>query len=167
MWSDPILTSKWMNKKLYGKLVKYTQLFFLQATRFGNSALKTSLPRRCSYGFVMHSCQQMSAELKDKFLSHCSKKYQLAITCRLLEKRVTLICLLCQMLVIIHFRKYHKYRESFQRFRPGILPKHWAGYYCLTTRAKHNIVKPTNVLATTWSCHFKKRCLVDPVHSKL
>ena len=89
MWSDPILTSKWMNKKLYGKLLKYTQLFFLQATRFGNSALKTSLPRRCSYGFVMHSCQQMSAELKDKFLSHCSKKYQLAITCRLLEKRVT------------------------------------------------------------------------------
>ena len=85
----------------------YTQLFFLRATRFGNSALKTSLPCRCSYGFVMHSCQQMSAELKDKFLSHCSKKYQRAITCRLSEKRVTLICLLCQMLMIIHFRKYH------------------------------------------------------------
>ena len=58
-------------------------------------------------------------------------------------------------------------RESFQRLKPGILPKHWAGYYCLTTRAKHNILKPIDVLATSWSCHFKKRCLVDPLHSKL
>ena len=122
-------------------------------------------------------------------------------------KRVTLICLLCPMLVIIHFRKWHiwnekkrwltnqtsqktwrnftsgsrarlkkwptnggntpKSRESFQRLKPGILPKHWAGYYCLTTRAKHNIMKPTDVLTTSWTCHFKKRCLVDPLHSKL
>ena len=80
-------------------------------------------------------------------------------------KRVTLICLLCPMLVIIQFRKYHIWnekkitdqsnfvnnvmyrnfpsgsrarlkkwptnggktpesRESFQRLKPGILPKH-------------------------------------------
>ena len=98
-------------------------------------------------------------------------------------KRVTLICLLCPMLVIIHFQKYRiwnekkkipdqsnfvnnvtyfyfrfprllekkwpinwgktpKSRESFQRLKPGILPKHWAGYYCLTSQAKHNIMKP-------------------------
>ena len=58
-------------------------------------------------------------------------------------------------------------QESFQKLRQGILPKHWAGYYCLTTRAKHNIMKPIDVLATSWSCHFKKRCLVDPLHGKL
>ena len=56
-------------------------------------------------------------------------------------------------------------RESFQRLKPEILPKHWAGYYCLTTRAKHNIIKPIDVLATSWSFHFKKRCFVDPLHS--
>ena len=51
-------------------------------------------------------------------------------------------------------------RESFQSLKLGILPKHWAGYYCLTTRTKRNIMKPIDVLATSWSCHFKKRCLV-------
>ena len=56
-------------------------------------------------------------------------------------------------------------RESFERLKLGILPKHWAGY-CLTTRAKRNIMKPFDVLATSWSCHFKKRYLVDPLHSK-
>ena len=58
-------------------------------------------------------------------------------------------------------------RESFQKLRPGILPKHWAGYCCLTTRAKRNIMKPFDALATSWSCHFKKRWLVDPLNSKL
>ena len=58
-------------------------------------------------------------------------------------------------------------QESFQRLKPGILPKHWAGYYCLTTRAKLNIMKPIDVLTTSWSCHFKKWCLVDPLQSKL
>ena len=122
-------------------------------------------------------------------------------------KRVTLICLLCPMLVIIYFEstifgarrrdnwpiklrkqrdvillhvpapawkkwptnggKTPESRESFQRLKPGILPKNWAGYCCLTTRAKRNITKPFDVLATSWSCHFKKRCLVDHLHSKL
>ena len=39
-------------------------------------------------------------------------------------------------------RKTPEGRESLQRLKPGILPKHWAGYYCLTTRAKRNIMKP-------------------------
>ena len=56
--------------------------------------------------------------------------------------------------------------ERFQRLKPGILPKHWAEYCCLKTRAKRNIMKPFDVLATSWSCHFKKRYLVDPLHSK-
>ena len=38
----------------------------------------------------------------------------------------------------------------------------------IIAQAKHNITKPTDVLATSWSCHLKKRCLVDPLlHSKL
>ena len=37
----------------------------------------------------------------------------------------------------------------------------------IIARAKHNIMKPTDVLATSWSCHFKKRWLVDPLHSNL
>ena len=37
----------------------------------------------------------------------------------------------------------------------------------ITTRAKRNIMKPIDGLATSWSCHLKKRCLVDPLHSKL
>ena len=105
-------------------------------------------------------------------------------------KRVTLTCLFCLMLVIIHLPylertifgtrrrdngpiklrkqrdvvllhvpapawkkwptnggKTPESRESFQRLKQGILPKHWAGYYCLTTRAKHNIMKPTDVFS--------------------
>ena len=57
-------------------------------------------------------------------------------------------------------------RESFQRLKPGILPKYWAGYYWLTTWAKRNIVKSIDVLGTSWSCRFKKLCLLDPLHSK-
>ena len=41
--------------------------------------------------------------------------------------------------------------ERFQRLKPGILPKHWAEYCCLKTRAKRNIMKPFDVLATSWS----------------
>ena len=36
----------------------------------------------------------------------------------------------------------------------------------LPPRTKRNM-KPIDVLATSWSCHFKKRCPVDPLHSKL
>ena len=37
----------------------------------------------------------------------------------------------------------------------------------LTIRAKGNIMKHIEDRATSWSCHFKKRYLGDPVRSKL
>ena len=46
-----------------------------------------------------------------------------------------------------------------------LLLKYWAEHW-LTTRAKRNIMKPTDERATSWSCHFKKRYHGDPLLSK-
>ena len=65
--------------------------------------------------------------------------------------------------------KTPKSPESFQRLKPGILPKHQAGYYCLTTRAKRNIMKPIDGLASQLLevVTSKNVCLIDPLDSKL
>ena len=62
--------------------------------------------------------------------------------------------------------KIGKSQVSFERFKPGSLPKYLAGNWH-TTRAKCKKMKPTDDCTTSWNCHSKKRYLGDTLSSKL